>query len=133
MNRLPVIVALLTLPLCSCPATDGPRKIKVSWPPGYVYVPRCRPLVKYQGTSFEIQGVKVPVPALGGTAEVGGVKVDSKVLNQAYQTTQILDASYHQNCELLPSSTTDKEEFQRAVKEMKDSQTKLQQLAMGLQ
>jgi hypothetical protein len=89
--------------------------------------------VKYQGKSFEIKGIKVPVPQLGGAAEIGGVSVDPKILNQAYQTTQILDAAYHQNCELLPSSTTDKETFQQAVQRMENSQTKLQQLALSLQ
>jgi hypothetical protein len=115
--------------LCSCQSS----KIAVAWPPGYAYVPNCKPQVKYQGASFEIQGVKIPVPQLGGAAEVGGVKVDPKVLNQAYYTTQILDTSYHDNCELLRAFSTDKAKFEAAVQEMRDSQTKLAQLAISLQ
>jgi hypothetical protein len=127
----PITAVVVCLVCSSC--EDGPRKIGVAWPPGYAYVPRCKPLVKYQGTGIEIQGVKIPVPQLGGAAEVGGVKIEPKVLNQAYQTTQILDQSYHADCGLLPAFTTDKEKFERAVQRMQDSQTKLQQLAMSLQ
>lgn len=131
MKTSSLLCALIILALLSSCQTD-PQKIHVAWAPGYVYVPRCKPLVKYQGTSFEVQGVKIPVPQLGGNAEIGGIKVDPKVLNQAYQTTQLLDASYHQNCELLPSFSTDKDKFEAAVQRMNDSQTKLQQLAFTI-
>lgn len=128
---LPVIVAVL---LCSC-VTEKPEytTIRVSWPPGTAYVPVCKPLVKYQATSFEVKGVTIPVPQLGGSAQVGGVAVDPKVLNQAYQTTQILDTYYHSTCVLLPSYSTDKEKFEKAVQRMQASHTKLAQLALGLQ
>jgi len=128
-----ILLASLSVALLFCSCVQDYTSIKVAWPPGYAYVPACKPLVKYQGTSFEVQGVKIPVPALGGTAEVGGVKIDPKVLNQAYQTTQTLDMSYHQNCSLLPSFSTDKERFEKAVERMQDSQTKLAQLALSIQ
>lgn len=126
---VPLFVAIL---FSSCAQQDH-TKIKVAWEPGYAYVPVCKPLVKYQGSSFEVQGVKIPIPALGGNAEVGGVKVDPKVLNQAYQTTQTLDTYYHSTCALLPSYATDKKKFEKAVENMQDSQTKLAQLALSLQ
>ena len=119
--------------LCSCGTQSDQTKIAVSWPPGYAYVPVCKPMVKYQGTSFEIQGIKVPVPALGGGVEVGGVKIDPKTLNQAYQTTQTLDAYFRTTCPLLASYSSDKEKFEKAVAQMQDAQTKLAQLALSLQ
>ena len=133
MRTRGLIFGIVAAALCCSCESNKSNKIAVAWPPGYAYVPNCKPQVKYQGASFEIKGVKIPVPQLGGAAEVGGVKVDPKVLNQAYQTTQILDASYHSNCELLPSFSTDKKKFERAVQGMQASQTKLQQLAMSLQ
>ena len=130
MRTQKLIFGTVAVALCCSCETD---RISVAWPPGHVNVPNCKPQVKYQGASFEIQGVKIPVPQLGGAAEVGGIKVDPKVLNQAYYTTQILDTSYHDNCELLRAFSTDKAKFEAAVQEMRDSQTKLQQLAMSLQ
>jgi hypothetical protein len=130
---LPVIVTVL---LCSCEMFGPPREyttIKVSWPPGTAYVPVCKTLVKYQATSVEVKGVTIPVPQLGGSAQVGGVAVDPKVLNQAYQTTQILDTYYHSTCALLPAYSTDKEKFENAVQGIQDSETKLTQLALSLQ
>lgn len=128
-----ILLLGIAVTVCCSSCQETHRKIGVAWSPGYAYVPSCKPQVKYQGTSFEIQGVKIPVPQLGGTAEVGGVKIDPKVLNQAYQTTQILDTSYHSNCELLPSFSTDKAKFEAAVQEMRDSQVKLSQLALSIQ
>jgi hypothetical protein len=121
--------------LCACPWGPQPdqRKIAVAWPPGYAYVPVCKPMVKYQGTNFEIQGVTVPVPALGGPAEIGGVKMDPKVLNQAYQTTQTLDTYFRATCPYLASYSGNKEKFEQTVADMLAAQTKLAQLALSLQ
>ncbi len=127
-----VLLAWTTGLLCACAEKDQ-TQIKVPWPPGVAYVPVCKPMVKYQGTSFEIQGVKVPVPALGGGVEVGGVKVDPKILNQAYQTTQTLDFYFRSTCPLLASYTTDKAKFEQAVEDMRAAQVKLTQLALSLE
>ena len=127
-----VLSGCVTALLCACAEKDQ-TQIKVPWPPGVAYVPVCKPMVKYQGTSFEIQGVKVPVPALGGGVEVGGVKVDPKILNQAYQTTQTLDFYFRSTCPLLASYTTDKAKFEQAVEDMRAAQVKLTQLALSLQ
>jgi len=54
-----VLSGCVTALLCACAEKDQ-TQIKVPWPPGVAYVPVCKPMVKYQGTSFEIQGVKVP-------------------------------------------------------------------------
>src|SRR5437588_9956505 len=128
------VFGMVVLPaiLCSCLGDGDPEytKISVGWAPGYAYVPTCKTLVKYQATGIEIQGVSIPVPQLGGAAQIGGVKVDPTLLNRAYHTTQTLDTSYHNSCALLPSFTTEKAKFENAVQDMQDSQTKLQQLAM---
>jgi hypothetical protein len=130
---LPLGLAIL---LCSC-NLFGPRpqytSVKVPWGSGYTYLPNCKTLVEYQGKSFKIQGVSIPVPQLGGSAQIGGVSLDPQVLNQAYQTTQTLDTSYHSTCALLPALVTDKEKYQAAVQSMVDTQNKLAQLAIGIQ
>ena len=132
-SLLPLGLAFL---LCSC-NLFGPRPqyttVKVLWGSGYVYLPTCKQLVEYQGKSFKIQGVSIPVPQLGGSAQIGGVSLDPQVLNQAYQTTQILDTNYHSTCALLPALVNDKEKFQNAVQSMQDTQNKLAQLALGVQ
>lgn len=130
---LPLGLAFL---LCSC-NLFGPRPqystVKVSWGNGYAYLPTCKQLVEYQGKSFKVQGVSIPVPQLGGNAQIGGISVDPQKLNDAYQTTQILDTNYHSTCELLPALVNDKEKFQDAVQKMQENQNKLAQLALGLQ
>ena len=125
-----LLVAVVLLSAC---AEKDQRKIAVSWAPGYAYVPVCKEMVKYQATGFEIQGVKVSVPSLGGSAEVGGVKVDPKVLNQAYQTTQTLDNFFRGTCPYLASYSGNKEKFEQTVADMLAAQTKLTQLALSLQ
>jgi hypothetical protein len=109
------------------------RKIAVTWPPGYAYVPVCKEMVKYQATGFEIQGVKVSVPSLGGSGEVGGVKVDPKILNQAFQTTQTLDSYFRSTCPYLASYSGDKEKFEQTVADLLAAEIKLTQLAISLQ
>jgi hypothetical protein len=128
-GTLLVAVALLS----ACAQRADQTKISVSWPPGYAYVPVCKEMVRYHATGFEIQGIKVSVPSLGGSGEVGGVKIDPKVVNQAYQTTQTLDFYFRSTCPLLASYSTNQAKFEQAVEDMRAAQVKLTQLALLLQ
>jgi hypothetical protein len=61
--------------LFSACAQDKCYTLKTSWGP--VCLPRCKAVVQYQARSFTIKGVKIPVPQLGGDAQVGEVSWDA--------------------------------------------------------
>jgi hypothetical protein len=114
--------------LFSACAQDKCYTLKTSWGP--VCLPRCKAVVEYQAHSFTIKGVKIPVPQLGGDAQVGEVSWDAKVLNHAFQTTQLLDRQLQNDCQQLPAyASLGRDQFQLALDRMTDREYRLGQLA----
>ncbi len=90
-------------------------------------------MVKYQGNSFEVTGVKIPIPALGGTSEIGGVKYDPQILNRAYETTQILNNHYVHQCELIQTDLNiSKEKLDADIAKLRDYEEQLTQEALSV-
>lgn len=128
------LLGLAVLALTGC-ATDqdkpmAPRKVSVN---GREYlVPTCRPLVRYSGRTWNIQGLEIPIGG-AGTVKVGAASLDAKQLQQATAIAQIVDLHRVATCELLPSFTTDRKEFLLALKQMRDDQTIITQFAIAAQ
>lgn len=128
MKPSKILLCLVPVILFSACAQEKCYSIKASWGP--VCVPRCEALVEYQAHSFTIKGVKIPIPQLGGTTEVGEVSWDAKVLNQAFQTTQLLDRQLQSDCQQLPAfASLGRNQFQRALDRMTAREYRLGQLA----
>jgi hypothetical protein len=126
--KIKIIFSITPVLLLSACAQDKCYTLKTSWGP--VCLPRCKAVVEYQARSFTIKGVKIPVPQLGGDAQVGEVSWDAKVLNQAFQTTQLLDRQLQNDCQKLPVyASLGRDQFQLALDRMTDREYRLSQLA----
>jgi hypothetical protein len=126
--KIKILFSIVSAVLFSACAQDKCYTLKTSWGP--VCLPRCKAVVEYQAHSFTIKGVKIPVPQLGGDTQVGEVSWDAKVLNHAFQTTQLLDRQLQNDCQKLPAyASLGREQFQLALDRMTDREYRLGQLA----
>jgi len=109
----------------------------VSRPSGaQVCLPYCRPLIKYQGNSFTIKGLTIPIPLENTTVTIGEVSWDTKTLQDAATVSQILDLKRISRCENLPlivTSMTDEKQYQKILIEMYNDEIKITHLALFLQ
>ena len=127
--KIKILLAIVPALLFSACAQDTCYTLKTSWGP--VCLPRCKAVVQYQAHSFTIKGVKIPVPQLGGDTQVGEVSWDPKVLNRAFQATQLLDRQLQNDCQKLPAyASLGREQFQLALDRMTDREYRLGQLAL---
>jgi hypothetical protein len=107
--------------LCSCSCwfcPPGVEKIKVSWNPGYEYVPDCTPLYKVTGNTVDINGTVFT----SATTKLGSgeIKVTPAALQQVSQAGLAADQKYVQLCRLFPSYADSKKSFYAARGQMTD-------------
>ena len=106
--------------------------LHVSWQPQPVTIQKCKPVVKYQGTSFVASGVKIPIPQLGGTTEVGEVSLKPQTLNTLYREVAILDALRLQYCDArLMAAQISRAALEAANNRMLDQEDKIATLALS--
>ena len=86
----------------------------------------CEHLVKYQGTSIDIDGVTVP-----NIFSLGNVSIKPQVLQAAEKAIQFLDMNYFQNCKTLKLAPT-KESETKYFEQMTKQQEKLNDIAMAI-
>jgi hypothetical protein len=99
----------------------------------YVCIQQCKPLVEYQGTSFGIKGINIPIPQTGTTVNIGDTSWSKTILQTAASTSQVPDIqriSRYDRLAVIASSITDQKEYEQLLKQMYENEEKINQLAL---
>lgn len=125
-------LALLLVLAAGCSSLQHVRR-----PDGtLVVVPKCVPVIQYQGRSFTIKGLTIPIPQVGTTVQVGEVVWDVHTLQTAAVVSQLIDLQRMSACAQLPvwaSSVVSQSDYEAKLTHLFDQETQLAQLAIIVQ
>jgi len=134
MKRIAALILSVLLGAVFLTACSGPTCYQVKRPNGqYVCLPECKPLVEYQGSSFSIKGTNIPIPTTGLTVNLGDIAWNKTLLQTAASASQIMDIQRVSRCErlsILATTMINQEEYEKLLKNMYESEEKLNQLAL---
>ena len=102
------LTTLLALLLAGC---SDYVEVPVSYQKQPIKIAKCKPVVRYQGTSFKTSGVEIPIPQLGGSTKVGEMSLTPQTLNTLYREVAILDALRLQVLRRTTSGSADQPGF----------------------
>lgn len=122
-NRFLLIISVAisaTLASSCCTKTTWGTCVKTS---------TCKPVIRYQGNSFDIGEASIPIS--GSTITIKGVKWDTKTLQTAASISQAMDLNRIRQCQQLNSaiSTLSYADYAAERSRMLKNQEKLDQLA----
>ncbi len=135
MKRIAALILSLLLGTAFLTACSGGQACyQVQRPNGqYVYLQECKPIVAYQGTNFSIKRTNIPIPATGLTVNLGDTAWNKILLQTAASASQIMDIQRVSRCErlsVLATTMTNQAEYERLLKNMYESEEKLNQLTL---
>ena len=123
------LTTLLALVLAGC---SDYVEVPVSYQKQPIKIAKCKPVVRYQGTSFKTSGVEIPIPQLGGSTKVGEMSLTPQTLNTLYKEVAILDALRLQYCDgRLAAAQISLASFEAANNRMLEQEEKIATLALS--
>ncbi len=89
--------------------------------------PNCTRAFKYTGNSLEVEALKIPIPQVGTTVEVMGVKWDTKALHTVGAAGETLHKRVFSMCEqkMIAFQTMSAEDFQKFFLQCAEEESKL--------
>lgn len=135
MKRIAALILSVLLGTAFLTACSGGHACyQVQRPNGqYVCLQECKPIVEYQGSNFSIKGTNIPIPTTGLTVNLGDIAWNKTLLQTAASASQIMDIQRVSRCErlsVLATTMTNQEEYEKLLKNMYESEEKLNQLAL---
>ncbi|MDQ1277673.1 MAG: hypothetical protein QG555_714 [Thermodesulfobacteriota bacterium] len=135
MKRIAALILSVLLGTAFLTACSGGHACyQVQRPNGqYVCLQECKPIVAYQGTNFSIKGTNIPIPATVLTVNLGDIAWNKTLLQTAASASQTMDIQRVSRCErlsVLATTMTNQAEYEKLLKNMYESEEKLNQLAL---